>query len=199
MNEPTSFLADATVQVATLLNEIEEVTTNYAAASGIRCRVGCGQCCLKPGIDAMPLEMLPLAQALIESETSDQWYDAAAADPDGICVFYARDPGDPTLGRCTQYSHRPSLCRMFGFAAVSTRAARPPSLAACHWHKKLQPEVVAAAQVAIDAGGAVPLFSEYSMRLSMIAPTPSLTQRVPINRALIQAIERLSMDHHSVM
>ena len=194
MNEPTSYVAGATAQVATLLNEIGEAADAYAALSGIRCRSGCGQCCLKPGIEAMPLEMLPMAQALLSAGTADQWYDAAAADLDGVCVFYARDPSDHTLGRCTQYALRPSLCRLFGFAAVNTKAPRPPSLAACHWHKKLQPEAVALAQATIDAGGDVPKFSEYSLRLNMIAPSPSLSQRLPINRALIQAIEKLSLD-----
>jgi Fe-S-cluster containining protein len=176
-----------------ILAETSAATTAYAESSGIRCRTGCGQCCLKPGIEAQVVELLPLARALVAEGTADAAYDAAAAAPDGSCIFYRPNGQDATLGRCSRYELRPSLCRLFGFAAVSGKDGRRPALAACHWHKRLTPEVVTAAQAAIDAGGAVPLFSDYSLKLSMVAPFPALNERLPINRALMRAIEKVSL------
>jgi Fe-S-cluster containining protein len=180
-------------QAAEILAEIEAATTAFAARTGLACRARCGQCCLKPGIEAQVVELLPLARELLTKGEAEEVYDRAAADPEGPCIFYRGEAHDQTLGRCSRYSLRPSLCRLFGFAAVSGKDNRPPELAACHWHKRLIPDVVAAAQASIDAGESVPRFSEYSLRLAMLAPDSALSQRLPINRALALAIEKLSL------
>lgn len=189
----TTFTAELAGDVQKVLDEIEARTAAYAATSGIKCRTGCGQCCLKPGVEVRPLELLPLARDLFRRGAADAAYDAARADEDGVCVFYGGDKADPTLGRCGEYALRPSLCRLFGFAAVS-RKTGTPELAACHWHKRLQPETVQAAQAAIDAGGDVPLYSEYAVRLSMLAPGTGLEHVLPINRALRLALEKVSTE-----
>lgn len=192
MSEP-SFTARLAAEVTEILGEIEQATQAYAKASGIRCREGCGQCCLKPGVEVRPLELLPLARALHAEGRADAIYEAALAAPDGICVFYQGREDDPTFGRCGTYELRPSLCRLFGFAAVS-RKRGAPELAACHWHKRLQPQVVSAAQAAIDAGGEVPLFNNFAMRLSQLAPGTGLEHVLPINEALLCALEKTSFD-----
>ncbi|MEN9835201.1 MAG: hypothetical protein RL011_1394, partial [Pseudomonadota bacterium] len=148
----SSFLSDCSLKALELLEEAQTVTEEFAAKTKIKCREGCGQCCLKPGIEVQVAEMLPLAMSLLESEEAATWYDKAAADPEGRCIFYAPDPRDETLGQCQKYALRPIVCRLFGFAAVSTKDSKHPALAACSWHKKLQPDEVNAAQKAIDNG-----------------------------------------------
>jgi Fe-S-cluster containining protein len=193
VTEPT-FLEQASAAALAVLGEISATTDAFAATSGIKCRAGCGQCCLKPGIEAMPVELLPLAHDLHARGEADAVYAAAAAAPEGRCVFYRpHSAEDETLGRCGTYALRPSLCRLFGFAAVSGKDGRPPALAACHWHKRLQPEAVAAAQAAIDRGGEVPLFSAFTLRLAQIAPGTALAERLPINRALMTALEKVAL------
>jgi Fe-S-cluster containining protein len=190
---PRTYTASLAADVQSILDEIEARTVAYAASSGIKCRTGCGQCCLKPGVEVRPLELLPLARDLFRRGVAEAAYDAASAAADGVCVFYGGDKADPTLGRCGEYALRPSLCRLFGFAAVS-RKSGAPELAACHWHKRLQPETVRAAQAAIDGGGGVPLFSEYAVRLSMLAPGTGLEHVQPINRALCVALAKVATE-----
>lgn len=178
-------------EVMEILGEIERETSAFARSSGIKCREGCGQCCLKPGVEVRPLELIPLARQLLESGEAEAVHERASADPGGVCVFYRKVAGDETLGRCGVYAVRPSLCRLFGFAAVSSK--RGPELAACHWHKRLQPVEVDAAQAAIDGGGRVPLFNDYAMRLSMLAPGTGLEHTLPINQALTLALEKVAL------
>lgn len=187
----STFTATLTDQVAAVLDEVERATQAFAAASGIRCRDGCGQCCLKPGVDVRPIEFLPLARELLAQGRAEAAYADARADPDGVCVFYQGQATDATMGRCGVYDLRPSLCRLFGFAAVSGK--RGPELAACHWHKRLQPEVVKGAQRSIDDGGTVPHFSDVAMRLSMLAPGSGMEHVMPINRAFALALEKAAL------
>lgn len=189
----SSFVSDCSIKAMELLEEAQNATDEFAAKTQIKCREGCGQCCLKPGIEVQVVEMLPLAMSLVENSEADKWYDLAARDPSGRCVFYAPDPRDETLGRCQKYALRPSICRLFGFAAVSTKDSKHPALAACFWHKRLQPETVTAAQTAIDHGTAVPLFADFHMRMFALAPTPSLSEIMPINQALMFAIEKVEL------
>jgi Fe-S-cluster containining protein len=175
-----------------VLEEASAATEEFAVRTGIRCREGCGQCCLKPGIEARVVEMLPMAMELLRLNEADQYYDKAAADPDGRCVFYAPEAGDETLGRCRHYRFRPSVCRLFGFAATGAKDGRAPQLVACSWHKKLQPQAVAAAQHQIDRGAVVPQFAEFGLRLQMLGPAGT-QELLAINRALMQAIEKLSL------
>ena len=191
--DSTSFVSRCADQAEALLAELGAATDAYAAASGLRCREGCGQCCLRPGIETQVVELLPLARALLASGEADAAYERAGADPDGRCVFYRPSGPDETRGRCGQYALRPSLCRLFGFAAVSGKDGRPPALAACHWHKRLTPDTVATAQQAIDGGAEVPLFSAWTMKFRLLAPTPALAERLPINRALMRAIEKMDL------
>lgn len=188
----TSFIESCADKAADLLQDVQSATDAFQKNSGIRCRSGCGQCCLKPGVEAQVVELLPLARQLLSEGSAAYWHSQAKKTPAGRCVFYAPNPKDETLGRCGRYSLRPSLCRLFGFAAVSGKDGKPPRLAACHWHKELQGNTVTAAQSQIDQGAEVPLFSDYSLRFSLIAPGSGLGDRLPINRALAEAIERLS-------
>ena len=189
----SSFANDCAEKALNLLLEAQSETDVFAKQTGIKCREGCGQCCLKPALEVQVVEMLPLARELIKNGEASSSYDLAAASPDGVCVFYAPESQDHTKGRCRHYALRPGICRLFGFAAVSTKESEHPALASCSWHKQLMPEAVKAAQRDINAGGNVPLFADYRMRMFAIAPTPSYSETLPINRALMQAIEKLEL------
>jgi Fe-S-cluster containining protein len=175
-----------------VLRDIDAATDAYAAASGIKCRAGCGQCCLGQNVEARVVELLPMARRLIEADIAYEVHERATSAPGNACVLYRPDPRDATLGRCGQYAERPSICRLFGFAAIRGKAGGR-ELASCHWHKKLQPEVVAAAQRAIDAGGDVPLFPDFGMRLRALTTMPPLAEMLPINEALARAIEKVAL------
>lgn len=191
-SDPNTLIDELADAAAGVLREIDAATDAYAAASGIKCRTGCGQCCLSRNVEARVIELLPMARRLVEADIAYEVHERATSAPDNACVLYRSDPGDATLGRCGHYAERPSICRLFGFAAIRAKTGSR-ELAACHWHKKLQPEVVAAAQRDIDAGGDVPLFPDFGMRLSALTTTPSLAEMLPINQALARAIEKVAL------
>lgn len=182
--------------VREVFREIDLRVTEFELASGIRCRPGCGQCCHESKVEVSPVELLPIAGEIVEQGKADVWHEIAAQNPKGRCVFYAPDPFDPSLGRCTIYLDRPALCRLFGFAAVRAKSGEP-KLASCHWHKKLQPEAVAKAVEAVRHGSLpAPRFTDYQDRLRDLSPSRSDSALMPINEALMRAIEKASYHSH---
>jgi hypothetical protein len=49
------------------------------------------------------------------------------------------------------------------------------------------------AQKAIDNGASVPLFADFRMRMFALAPTQNYSEMMPINRALMSAIEKVEL------
>lgn len=190
----TPHLAGIATSVRRVYADIDAATAAFAAASGLKCRAGCGHCCRHPAIEATVAELLPAAMdVLATGETfANAVYDRAAADPDGVCVFFTPHPGsaDQTLGSCDRYATRPSVCRLFGFAAVRGKDATPV-LASCQFHKADHPEILQRANAALAKDPATaPHFADYGTRLAALG---AATERLPLNTALMHAIERAYM------
>lgn len=133
-----------------------------------------------------------MALELIRRGDADAWLERVqSAEAPGKCVFYQADPLIPGNGRCQMYLWRPSLCRLFGFAAVTDKAGQP-MLAACFRHKQELPDDVAMAQVAIANAQPVPHFAEWQTRIANIDPHWGY-QQMPINQALRVALERVRL------
>lgn len=192
MDPSTTLIDELTDDVAGILAVIESATAQFASRAGIKCRSGCGQCCLNQNVEARVIEFLPLARYLFEIDMAHEIYELATTSKAASCILYRPDPSDSSLGRCGHYAYRPSVCRLFGFAAVRDKNKRP-QLAACQRHKKLQPEIVAAAQEEIDKGAEVPMFSDFGMQLSALTTSDALMQMLPINQALARAIEKVAL------
>jgi len=170
-----------------LFDTLEHETTRISDAHGLRCPTGCGACCLSPEVEATELEMLPMARHLFAIGEGEVWLERLAATPSGSpCVLYRPDPHDRKLGRCGYYAHRPTLCRLFAFAARRNRDGGL-ELAACRVHKETAPEAVALTQEWIAAGGEVPVYSDTAMELYAVDPHKG-TARFPINEALQRAL-----------
>jgi Fe-S-cluster containining protein len=171
---------------------IDEETKAFRALTGLQCPPGCGACCQNPEVEATSLEMLPIARELWQSGELGEWMERVeAVDGKGVCVFYQPDALISGNGRCGIYAWRPSLCRLFGFAAIVNKQGEP-ELAACKKHKEIMPEVVERAQAAIENGLPVPHFADFSMQLSNLDPHLG-RERLPINQALKMAIERVGL------
>lgn len=186
-------------QVMVAYSQIDQATESFQAATGLHCPPGCGQCCESPNVEATPLEMLPLALELFRRDDVDVWLERVAdVQESGPCVFYKPDPLIPGNGRCQMYQWRPSICRLFGFAA-GIRKDGTPELAACVRHKQLMPDRVAAAQTAIAQSAMtsknsihIPIFSDCTQAIANLDPHWG-TERMPINRALRVALERVGL------
>lgn len=192
MDDSSTLTDQLSHAVAAQLAAIDQETADFAAISGIRCRSGCGQCCLSATVEARIVELLPMAKSLFEDGLAETVYLSIQNTQSDGCVLYQSNPSDPSLGRCSRYQYRPSVCRLFGFAGIR-RKNGSRELVSCDWQKKLQPETIRTAQQTIDTGGTLPMFPDFGMRLSALTANPSLTQMLPINQALAAAIEKVSL------
>lgn len=183
---------EVSAALSQLYRELDAQIAKFQAATGLHCPPGCGQCCENPEVEATPLEMVPMALELIRRGEAMRWVErVAATERPGQCVFYQADEQTPGNGRCQMYLWRPTLCRLFAFAAVTDKSGQP-KLATCAKHKALFPGDVAMADVAIANGFPVPLFADWQTQIANVDPHWGY-QRMPINQALRIAIERVSL------
>lgn len=141
-----SMNADVIKQVEQIFQEIDRQTATLQAATGLHCPPGCGRCCENPEVETTVLEMMPLALELWQRGEVLQWIDRSqAVEERGPCVFYHPDPFIPGNGRCSVYSWRPTICRLFAFATVTNKQGQP-ELAACVRQKEIMPEIIQACQ-----------------------------------------------------
>lgn len=179
-------------QVKEIYHKIDERTESLAIATGLKCPPGCGKCCENPDIETTPLEMLPIALELFEKKQSQEWIEKAeAVNWQGRCIFYQPDEFIAGNGRCSIYDFRPSVCRLFGFAAVKNKQGTA-EFAACRYHKQIMPEMVEKVKESIAGGVPVASFPEIAIQLSNIEPYLG-NQRMPINQALKVAIQRVGL------
>lgn len=105
-------------QLETLYKEWEIDIQDLKAQSNLHCVPHCGQCCtrLEPYISILEAtyvlyKISPISEKLQQSFQCSQEYKKM------ICPFY-----DETIPfRCTIYSHRPVICRLYSFACDKTK------------------------------------------------------------------------------
>lgn len=178
-------------QVLSIYTEIDNQIIVFQDATALQCPSGCGKCCSNPEVEVTALEMLPLAWELLRRGEARLWLERVEMGESDVCVFYQPDRIVPENGRCSVYAWRPSLCRLFGFAAIRNKQGEP-ELAACARHKEVTPEIVKVAQDAIAQGLSIPVFSDFSMQLANIDPDFGRSL-LPINQALRVALEKAGL------
>jgi Fe-S-cluster containining protein len=187
-----SFNSDLSYSVLELYSEMDRQTAEFRNATGLRCLPSCGQCCESAPPEATVIELLPAAEELFSRGEAQQWLERIASVRETErCVFFQPDPLIPGNGHCQLYVFRPSVCRLFAFAAMKNKNGKP-ELLTCRRQKEQIPLPVKGAQEAISGGMAVPSFDYFFLK--MVALEPSLgRQRVPINRALHLALEKYGL------
>jgi Fe-S-cluster containining protein len=187
-----SFNIDLSHSVLELYPEMDRQTAEFRTASGLRCLAGCGQCCESATPEVTVIELLPAAKELFSRGEAQQWLERiASVGETERCVFFQPDPLIAGNGHCQVYAFRPSVCRLFAFAAMKNKNGEP-ELVTCRRQKEQIPALVKGAQEAISGGMAVPSYDYFF--LQMVALEPSLgRQRVPINRALHLGLERYGL------
>ncbi|MBN2343221.1 MAG: YkgJ family cysteine cluster protein [Deltaproteobacteria bacterium] len=178
-------------EILKIYNEFDAASDALATQFGIHCPPGCGSCCASPKVEATVLEMIPLAEWLIHAPEAREYllyFENEELPPH--CAFYTPDTLHFNHGRCSVYPHRPTLCRLFGFAAVRDKREKPV-FAACKFIKQMVPNAVSAVQAYADEGNDILLFTEAAARVAALEP--SLDRRYPINEALKHALEKVGM------
>ena len=176
--------------VGRIYEDADRRTQSFASASGVACPSGCGACCTRPGgIEVRVAEMLPAAFRLLGESggAADEVYDRAAANPDGLCVFFVAEAAGGKRGTCAHYAERPGVCRLFGFATNNDKHGHP-RLSTCAilrtdaWSARVDsgdleaPSMTSVGEAIEELAGARTAFGE----------------RLPINRALQAALTRAS-------
>jgi Fe-S-cluster containining protein len=173
-----SYLREISDQVAKIHADIEVATNRFSEEAKLHCVSGCNQCCESPNVHVSVIDCLPLAFYLVETGQAEQVLKDADSKP--FCpVLISNAPGK---GRCGQHQHRPSLCRLFGFAAMKTKRAERDLVACPKIHAQIGDRKIP------DA----PFMEEFSRPLLALDPSSS-SQLLPIRDAVIDAIAKVML------
>jgi Fe-S-cluster containining protein len=187
-----SFNSDLSYSILELYSRMDRQTSEFQSRTGLQCPPGCGQCCESSMPEATVLELLPAAQELFSRGEAQQWLECIASiRKNEKCVFYQQDPLIPGNGRCELYILRPSVCRLFGFAAKKNKDGNP-ELVTCRRQKKENSFSVKTAQEVISSGMSVPSFDYFFLQIATLEHSLG-RQQLPINQALQFALDRYGL------
>ncbi len=171
--------------------ELEKHLEKIISHTRMKCLHLCNACCNKTGIEASPIEFIPLAAYLYQTGQIDEFLIRLdESDKTGYCVLFSPEAWKNGEWACLQYEKRGLICRLFGYGYRLNREGIP-ELVTCKVLKEICPEEIAQARLlGIEKPDMVPLFSNYFMQLYSINPDLGTTL-MPINQAIRKAIEKL--------
>lgn len=175
-------------QVENLFNRLEKEITAFKTASKLHCVQGCGLCCAKPDIEALPLEFLPWAYQVYLNKQSDHILEELRLEQSSLCYLYKPLAlVDKSSGHCTNYHYRGLICRLFGFSANRDKLGQL-RLVTCKTIKEEKQEEFKAATESINKDLAVPVLTDYYTKLTQIDMKLGSTL-MPVNKAMRTALE----------
>lgn len=174
--------------VERIFDQLDKELGSFQKSTGLGCVANCGNCCLKPDINATALEFLPLAYHLFINGEAEQWLENLQIDKDNkICPVLNKIIAPGAKGFCSEYAHRGLICRLFGFSAMLHKNHKP-MLVTCKPIKENKSEAVAKAELHIATKTNYPLISNYYMQVRSI--DESLGENLfPIRIAIEKAIQ----------
>lgn len=190
MKEGTSVPVKGMEEIIHLYEELDRIIGRLKECGNMECPELCGRCCKTPAmnVESSVIEALPLVINLLETGQVDFFYEMLDKFKDcDPCIFYTDEIREGNRGRCSVYRYRPLVCRLFGYSAVINKHGKiAPAL--CSTIKEAMPGCAARITSLIERGLPVPVFSEYTMRSSMLNPAIGF-ERYPVNMAVKKAIE----------
>ena len=178
-----------------VFHDADEATARFRKDSGLACEQGCGRCCENPDVETTVLEMLPGAMDLWSHHKADAILEKLArldGDSSRQCVFYQPDPFVAGHGRCSAYSFRPLVCRLFGFSAWADKHGRDV-IVTCPTIKRRQAKKLEKARQEVQKENMrIPRMTDYAMKIFGIDPGLG-EKKIPINAALKIALEKVGM------
>lgn len=178
------WLKNLSGQVQEIYSESEKTFSGYQRTTGLNCIEGCGKCCLGSEISATILEMIPTALHLHSTSKAFEVFDMLDNLTTSQCIFYIRTSSDGAKGYCSNYTHRPSVCRSFAVAASKDKhGKKTPSI--CKEIRDFYPKH----QQIIDLENA-PVIGDYARKIASLDGSLG-TMLYPINAALKMALEKV--------
>lgn len=171
--------------VEAIFEKLEKEVATFQGWTGLHCATGCGKCCYKPDIESTVLELLPFAIHLYQHKLAFAWIDKVKDTGSPLCVLLS--PSRMGAGLCSEYKHRPLICRLFGYSARIDKYERR-ELMSCTVIKTEQQAQFAIASDQVLAGALVPMITQYYMQLRAI-DFEMAREYFPINEAIKRAIE----------
>jgi Fe-S-cluster containining protein len=173
------------IELLEFYKEIEVVFSEFQKENKLSCPEGCGACCQFPEIEASPVEMFPMALFLIKENKAHELLSKLDESP-LQCILYQPRSLNGDIGSCGAYEYRPSICRMFGVAGISSKDhQRKYSICG-----KLKAEKSREIEELEARRPAPPMMNEWTHKLLQFHPE-ILQKRMPINLALKEALEKL--------
>ena len=172
-----------------IYDQMWDAFSQYQAASGLNCLVGCGKCCNNPEVEASVLEMFPRALRILDENKLEEWMDKLEEPAQDHCLMYEPHSPDGSKGQCGVYKERPSLCRMFGVAGFYNKH-QEVTLSVCKLIREKYPDLTKIRES--EVSDKTPMLITWSYRLAQIDPG-LIQDRMPINQALKKALERIAL------
>ena len=126
-----------------------------------------------------------MALALVEQGIAEEIYERIQTENPQTCILYEDHGGK--LGRCTQYTTRPSLCRLFGVAGYYSKT-HEKNLSICKELKAHYPERLPLDPLTLNPA----MMSDWSSRLLALHPDLS-KESIPISLSLSKALEKVML------
>jgi Fe-S-cluster containining protein len=166
------------------------VTGAFVTLTGVSCPDGCGECCTHSRVEAVTVEMMPLALDLWQKGEADFWLERIPGSRENpACVFYKPDPANPLRGRCMVYEMRPLVCRPFGF--FMTRSGHGQFVySGCRVIGQKDPQMHRNAVETLSTAESPSLYSDYGIRILGLDSGSGKTM-LPVNKAALTAILKI--------
>ena len=171
--------------------KIDQIMARFTAKSRLGCPAGCGQCCAKAVVAAVPAEMQPAAVYLQQTGQLEEV--CAQIDPkdeQATCRFYSPENLE-SGGHCRIYPFRPLVCRLFGYSARTGKHGQT-QLMICKIIKELDPQGVKNAQRMVNRGLKAPRSMDYFMQGYAVSPT-QVEEAANLNIAFLRAAEKVAL------
>lgn len=167
------------------LLEVSSVFNDFQNKTTLTCPSGCGKCCMKSDISCAPYELLPLAFHLLDTGKASDVLEKAHQHTNTHCLFLEVQNASLGLGKCSEYEHRPFICRAFGLTArlgkykIIERSICAP----------LSEKETSSPDIKI-VNEDIPLIDVWKRKLESIDPH-LLEKEVPIHQGIIFVLEKL--------
>lgn len=171
-------------KIESIQTEADKATNSFKKKYKIDCIEHCSKCCRFEGVNATPLEFLPLAWHFYKVGKLEEIFHLVSNYNEPQCVFSVLEKGK---WGCSVYPSRGLICRLFGFSSVEDKHGKA-CFAACHSLKETNPNLVKNINDKVLAGGKTPIISQFYSKLASIDLSIG-EELVPINQAIKEACE----------
>lgn len=185
-------LKERILQLKQLYEELEQNIASFRSPLAFGCKTGCGACCAKPNaVWATVGELLPMAMKIHNDGQFDAFRQQLSQNLSSstICPIYKASDLATGMGRCSSYTERPLVCRLFGSAARRVQESKLEMLA-CNWQRQNFPETVRHVECLDETQleSRLPIASDWSWRVKALMEEDVLREEYPIHQALYQAL-----------